>query len=252
MITTKSKQELELMRHAGKILADTFQVLRDHIRPGVDTKHLDELAYQYITSQHATPSFKNYNGFPASICASPNEMVVHGIPSHKTKLHEGDIISLDVGVCYCGYHADAARTYPVGEVSPEAVRLIEVTRQSFFEGISKARPGNRLGDLSHAVQAYVESHGYSVVRDLVGHGIGAHLHESPDVPNFGNPGRGIRFVPGMTIAVEPMVNAGAYAVRVLGDEWSVVTKDGSLSAHYENTIIITDAEPEITTMGDET
>ena len=252
MITTKSKQELELMRHAGKILAETFAVLQQAVHPGVDTRHLDQLAYDYITSQNATPSFKNYNGFPGSICASPTERVVHGIPSKQVKLAEGDIISLDVGVCYCGYHADAARTFPVGSVSPEASRLIEVTRQSFFEGISKARPGNRLGDLSHAVQAYVESHGYSVVRDLVGHGIGAHLHESPDVPNFGSPGRGIRFVPGMTIAVEPMVNAGGNAVRVLKDGWSVVTKDGSLSAHYENTIIITEEEPEITTIGDGT
>lgn len=252
LITTKSKQELDLMRHAGKILAETLEVLREAIHPGVDTRHLDQLAYDYITSKNATPSFKNYNGFPGSICASPNGMVVHGIPSKQMKLSEGDIISLDVGVCYCGYHADAARTFPVGTISPEAARLIEVTQQSFFEGIRKARVGNRLGDLSHAVQAYVQSHGYSVVRDLVGHGIGAHLHESPDVPNFGNPGRGIRFAPGMTIAVEPMVNAGGYEVRVLKDGWGVVTKDGSLSAHYENTIIITEDEPEITTIGDGT
>lgn len=252
LITTKSKQELELMRHAGEILAETLVVLRDAVRPGVDTRHLDQLAYDTITARNATPSFKNYNGFPGSICTSPNDMVVHGIPSGKMKLAEGDIISLDVGVCYCGYHADAARTFPVGDISPEAARLIEVTRHSFFEGIREAKAGNRLGDLSHAVQAYVESHGYSVVRELVGHGIGANLHESPDVPNFGNPGRGIRLVPGMTIAVEPMVNAGGADVRWLKDGWGVVTVDGSLSAHYENTIIITDGEPEITTIGDGT
>ena len=247
MITIKSEQELVKMRRAGEIVAGLFDILKKEIRPGVSTAHIDKIAYEYITAHDCTPSFLNYNGFPASICASVNDEVVHGIPGNRV-LRDGDIIGIDVGACYQGYHADAARTYPVGNISPEAQRLIDVTRESFFEGMKKAKNGCRIGDISAAVQQYVEAHGYSVVRDLVGHGVGAHLHESPEVPNFGHPGRGARLQPGMTIAVEPMVNMGHYDVYTLDNDWTVVTEDGSLSAHYENTVIITDGEPEFTTL----
>ncbi len=247
MITIKSEQELVKMRRAGEVVAGFFELIESEIKPGVSTAQIDKIAYEYITANGCIPSFKNYNGFPASICASVNDEVVHGIPGSRV-LKDGDILSIDVGACYQGYHADAARTYPVGNITPEAQRLIDITRQSFFEGMKQAKEGNRIGDISSAIQKFVEENGYSVVRDLVGHGIGAKLHESPEVPNFGNAGRGARLQKGMTIAVEPMVNMGQYDVYTLDNDWTVVTDDGSLSAHYENTVIITDGEPEYTTL----
>lgn len=250
MITIKSEQELDKMRRAGEVVIGVFELLKGEIKPGITTAHIDKIVHEYIVRHDCTPSFKNYNGFPASVCASVNDEVVHGIPG-KRILKEGDIVSIDVGACYQGYHADAARTYPVGNISPEAKRLIDVTRESFFEGVKKAKAGGRVGDIGAAIQEYVEAHGYSVVRDLIGHGVGAHLHESPDVPNFGKPGRGARLQKGMTIAVEPMVNMGHYDVYTLDNDWTVVTEDNSLSAHYENTLIITDGEPEFTTFKQE-
>ncbi len=246
MVTIKSLNEIMLMKDAGKILAETLELLRENVKEGITTKQLDKIAHEYIKKQNAVPSFLNYNGFPASICASLNNEIVHGIPGSRA-LRNGDIISIDIGVCYKGYHTDAARTYGVGEISSEATRLIEVTKQSFYLGVNQAKSGNRLGDISAAIQKYVEENGYSVVRELVGHGIGANLHEAPDVPNFGTPGRGIRLQKGMTLAVEPMVNIGAKETRTLKDGWTCVTKDNSLSAHYENTIVITDGECEIIT-----
>lgn len=248
MITIKSKSEIEKMRVACKITGDALKLLEKHIKPGVSTAQLDKIAYDFIKSKGATPNFLHYNGFPASICASLNDEVVHGIPDKHKILREGDIISIDMGAEKDGYNGDAARTYPVGKVSDEALNLIEVTKQSFFEGVRYAVHGAKLGDMSAAIQEYVESHGYSVVRDLVGHGIGRHLHEDPSVPNFGHKGRGVRLAEGMTLAVEPMVNAGDYEVAVLDDDWTVVTQDGSLSAHYENTILITKGECEILTL----
>ena len=246
MVTIKSLNEIMLMKDAGKILAETLELLRENIKAGISTKQLDKIAHEYIRKQNAVPSFLNYNGYPASVCVSLNNEIVHGIPG-KRILRDGDIVSIDVGVCYKGYHADAARTYGVGEISPEAARLVEVTKQSFYEGIKHAKEGNRLGDISNAIQMFVEENGYSVVRDLVGHGIGANLHEAPDVPNFGTAGRGIRLQKGMTLAIEPMVNIGGHETRTLKDGWTCVTKDNTLSAHYENTIIITDDECEIIT-----
>ncbi len=248
MITIKSKSEIEKMRVACKITGDALKLLEKHIRPGISTAQLDKIAYDFIKSQGARPNFLHYNGFPASICASLNDAVVHGIPSKNVVLKEGDIISIDMGAEKDGYNGDAARTYPVGKVSAEALNLIEVTKQSFFEGVRYAVHGAKIGDMSAAIQEYVESHGYSVVRDLVGHGIGRNLHEEPSVPNFGRKGRGVRLAEGMTLAVEPMVNAGDYEVAVLDDDWTVVTQDGSLSAHYENTILITKGECEILTL----
>ena len=235
------------MRRAGKVLIEVFKLLEKEIKPGITTAHIDKLVHKFILENGCTPSFKGYNGFPASICTSVNDEVVHGIPGNRI-LKEGDIISVDLGACFEGYHADAATTYPVGKISPEAERLIKVTRESFFEGVKEARAGRRIGDIGSAIQSYVEANGYSVVRDLIGHGIGEHLHESPDVPNFGKPGRGARLMKGMTIAVEPMVNMGDYDVYTLDNDWTVVTEDGGLSAHYENTLIITDEEPEFTTL----
>lgn len=248
MITIKSKSEIEKMRLAGKITGDALRLIEKHIRPGVSTLELDKIAYDFIKKQGATPSFLNYNGFPGSICASPNSWVVHGIPSKNIVLKEGDIISIDMGACKDGYHGDAARTFAVGKISDEAQKLIDVTKQSFFEGIKYATHGAKLGDVSSAIQEYVEKHGYSVVRDLVGHGIGRNLHEDPSVPNFGRAGKGVKLAAGMTIAVEPMVNEGEYNVVVLDDDWTVETEDGSLSAHYENTILITRGECEILTL----
>ena len=247
MIRIKSPHEIEKMRVAGRIVAETFELLAEAVKPGISTKELDILAARFIKQNHATCSFKNYNGYPASICISLNEQVVHGIPNSKTVLHEGDIVSIDIGACYEGYHGDSARTFAVGTISPEAKRLIAVTKQSFFEGLKKAVSGNRVFDISSGVQQYVEANGFSVVRALVGHGVGADLHESPEVPNFGTAGRGARLVPGMTLAIEPMVNMGAYHVNTLSDGWTVVTADGSLSAHYENSVLITGGEPEILT-----
>lgn len=244
-VTIKSAREIELMREAGKILAKTHEELAKAVRPGISTMDIDRLGEEIIRSYGCIPSFKNYNGYPASICVSVNDEVVHGIPSKKRILQEGDIVSLDAGVIYKGFHSDAARTHAVGEISPEAKKLIEVTKQSFFEGIKYAKPGNHLNDISSAIQAYAESFGYSVVRDLVGHGIGEHLHEEPEIPNFSQRKKGIRLQPGMTLAVEPMINAGRLDVEWLDDDWTVVTEDGSLSAHYENTILICESGPEI-------
>lgn len=248
MITIKSRSEIEKMRVAGKLTGDALKLVEQHIRPGVTTWELDKLAYDFIKKHGATPSFLHYNGFPASICASPNSSVVHGIPSKNVVLQEGDIISIDMGVCKDGYHGDAARTFAVGKISAEAQRLIDVTKQSFFEGIKHATHGAKLGDVSAAIQEYVESNGYSVVRDLVGHGIGKNMHEDPNVPNYGHKGKGLKLAQGMTLAIEPMVNAGDWEVVVLDDDWTVETADGSLSAHYENTVLITKGECEILTL----
>lgn len=244
-VTIKSSREIELMREAGKILAKTHEELERALKPGMSTLDIDRIGEEIIRSYGCIPSFKNYNGYPASICVSVNDEVVHGIPTKKHIIQEGDIVSLDAGVIYKGYHSDAARTHGIGEIFPEARKLIEVTRQSFFEGIKFAKAGNHLNDISAAIQAYAESFGYGVVRDLVGHGIGSHLHEDPEVPNFAMRRKGIKLQPGMTLAIEPMINAGSWEVVWLDDDWTVVTEDGSLSAHYENTILITEGEPEI-------
>lgn len=248
MISIKSKSEIEKMRVACRITGDALKLLEKHIRPGISTSQLDKIAYDFIISQGAKPNFLNYNGFPASICASVNDAVVHGIPRKDVILKDGDIISIDMGAVKDGYNGDAARTYPVGEVSAEALKLIEVTKESFFEGIKYAVHGAKLGDVSAAIQEHVENNGFSVVRDLVGHGIGKHLHEDPSVPNFGTKGRGVKLSEGMTLAIEPMVNSGDYEVYVLDDDWTVVTADGSLSAHYENTVLITKDKCEILTL----
>ncbi len=244
-VTIKSEREIELMREAGRILATVHEELKNMIQPGVSTLDIDKKADELIRSYDCIPSFLNYNGFPASVCVSINEQVVHGIPNKKTFLKEGDIVSLDAGVIYKGYQSDAARTWAVGEVSEEAKKLIKVTQESFYEGIKFAKAGNHLHEISAAIQDYVESFGFSVVRDLVGHGIGTEMHEEPQIPNFRQKRRGIKLEPGMTLAIEPMVNAGRYDVYWEDDDWTVVTDDGSLSAHYENTILITDGEPEI-------
>lgn len=244
-VIIKNEKQIELMREAGRILAIVHEELREFIRPGISTLDIDRKGKEIIDSFGCIPSFLNYEGYPASICVSVNEEVVHGIPKKKRILKEGDIVSLDAGVIYKGYHSDAARTWPVGNISPEAQKLIDVTKQSFYEGIQFARAGRHLHEISRAIQKYVESNGFSVVRDLVGHGVGANLHEDPQVPNFKPIGRGILLQPGMTLAIEPMVNAGKKEVWWLDDDWTVVTKDGSKSAHYENTILITEGEPEI-------
>ncbi len=250
-VTVKSAHEIELMRQAGRILAKTHEELEKAVRPGISTGEIDRLGEEIIRSYHCIPSFKNYNGYPASICVSVNGEVVHGIPSKKRILREGDIVSLDAGVIYKGYHSDAARTHAVGLISPEAEKLIAVTRECFFEGIKYAKVGNHLNDISSHIQAYAEKFGYGVVRDLVGHGIGSHLHEDPEVPNFARRMRGIRLRAGMTLAVEPMINAGKPDVDWLDDGWTVVTRDGSLSAHYENTILICENGPEILSLSSE-
>ena len=250
-VTIKSAREIELMRQAGRILAKTHEELGKALAPGMSTWDIDHLGEEIIRSYGCIPSFKNYNGYPASICVSVNDEVVHGIPSRKRILREGDIVSLDAGVIYKGYHSDAARTYGIGRISPEAEKLIRVTRESFFEGIKYAKAGNHLNDISSHIQAYAEQFGYGVVRDLVGHGIGSHLHEDPEVPNFVRRLRGIRLREGMTLAVEPMINAGKADVSWLDDDWTVVTRDGSLSAHYENTILICENGPEILSLSSE-
>ena len=247
MITLKSGHEIELMRRAGKITAAARALARDMVKPGVTTQQIDEAVYQFIISQGATPSFLNYSGFPASACISINDEVIHGIPG-KRVLREGDIVSVDVGAYIGGFHGDCDGTYPCGQVSDEAMRLIRVTQQSFFEGLKYAREGYRVSDIGAAVQAYVEANGFSVVREFVGHGIGRHLHESPEVPNYGKPGHGPRLLRGMTLAVEPMVNAGTAAIRQLSDGWTVKTVDGKYSAHYENTVLITENGPEVLTV----
>lgn len=248
MITIKSTHQIEKMRVAGKITGDALKLLETKIRPGISTWELDKIAYDFIISQGAKPNFLHYNGFPGSICASLNDAVVHGIPSKDVILKDGDIISIDMGAVKDGYHGDAARTFAVGTITPEAQRLIDVTRESFFEGIKNIKHGAKLGDVSYGIQAYVEDHGYSVVRDLVGHGIGTNLHEDPSVPNFGRKGRGLKLAAGMTLAIEPMVNAGGYEVFLLDDDWTVITADGSLSAHYENTVLVTKDGYEILTL----
>ena len=249
MITLKSSQEIELMRRAGKITAAARALARDMVKPGVTTQQIDEAVYKFIVSQGATPSFLNYGGFPASACISVNDEVIHGIPG-KRVLREGDIVSVDVGAYIGGFHGDCAGTYPCGHVSDEAMRLIRVTQQSFFEGLKFAKEGYRVSDIGAAVQAYVEAEGFSVVREFVGHGIGRKLHESPEVPNYGKPGHGPRLLRGMTLALEPMVNMGGAAIRQLSDGWTVKTADGKYAAHYENTLLITAGEPEILTDAD--
>jgi methionyl aminopeptidase len=248
MIIIKNKQEIEYMRSAGKVVAETLAKIEEAVKPGITTMELDKIAEDYITKCGAKPSFKGYYGFPGSICASVNNEVVHGIPSDKVVLEEGDIISIDCGAILNGYHGDAARTLPVGKINKETQNLIDVTKESFFKGVEKAIVGNRLTDISFAVQQYVEQFGYSVVRDYVGHGIGRDMHEDPEVPNFGRPGRGPKLVEGMALAIEPMVNIGGYHVDVEENQWTVVTRDNSLSAHYENTVAILEGGPEILTL----
>lgn len=247
MIQIKSQREISLMRRAGKIAAAARRLAGNMVTPGVTTREIDKAVFKFIRAHGAHPSFLHYNGYPASICISVNNEVIHGIPG-KRVLKEGDIVSLDVGAELNGYHGDCAATIPCGKVSDEAAHLIEITEKSFYEGIKMARPGNRISDISHAVQCFVEENGCSVVRDYVGHGVGSKLHEAPEVPNYGQPGRGARLFPGMTLAVEPMVNAGDYEIRRLSDGWTVITTDGSLSAHFENTILITSGKPEILTV----
>ena len=247
MIWLKSKEEIELMRQAGALTARTLELLKGEIRPGITTNQLNSIAEDFIKSQGAVPSFKNYRGYPKSICASINSVVVHGIPD-GTVLREGDIISIDIGVQYKGFHGDAARTFGVGDISDEAKRLIETTEKCFFDAVGLVRDGVRLGDISSEIQAIAEGQGYGVVRELVGHGIGAALHEEPDVPNYGKKGKGIRLSSGMTIAIEPMINAGTHEVVMDDDGWTVRTLDDSLSAHYENTIAVTEEGYEILTL----
>lgn len=247
-VSIKSAREIALMRESGRILAEVHERLKEEIKPGISTYEIDRIGEKMIHSYGCTPSFLNYNGYPASICVSVNDEVVHGIPNKKRILKEGDIVSLDAGVIWKGYHSDAARTHGVGEISKEAQNLIDATRQSFYEGIKMAVSGNHLNDISKAVDSYISSFGYGIVRDLVGHGVGANLHEDPQIPNFAQRRRGTKLRPGMTLAVEPMINMGGWQVEWLEDDWTVVTKDGSLSAHYENTILITDGEPEILTI----
>ena len=249
MIKIKSAREISLMRQAGKITAAARALAGDMVTAGVTTREIDDAVREYIVSQGAVPTFLGYNGYPASVCISVNDELIHGIPG-KRVLRDGDVVSIDVGATKDGYVGDCAATFIVGDGDEEAKRLIAVTRQSFFEGIKYAREGYRISDISHAIQEYVESNGFSVVREYVGHGVGAKMHEDPEVPNYGRPGHGPRLMRGMTIAVEPMVNMGGAAVRVLDDEWTVVTADGSLAAHYENTILITPGEPEILTVSE--
>ena len=247
-VSIKTAREIELMKEAGRLLEQVHDELAKAIKPGISTWEIDHLEEELIRSFGCTPNFLHYNGYPASICVSVNDEVVHGIPSKERILQEGDIVSLDAGLIYKGYHSDAARTHAVGEISQEAKQLIEVTRQSFFEGIKYAKAGHHLHEISAAIGAYAESFGYGVVRDLEGHGIATALHEDPQIPNFPQKRRGIRLVPGMTLAIEPMINIGRPDVCWLDDDWTVVTEDESLSAHYENTILITDGEPEILTL----
>lgn len=246
-IIIKNDYQINCIRQAGKIVAEALQIAKQVIRPGITTQEIDAIIEKHILDNGAIPSFKGYGGFPASICTSINNEVVHGIPGIRM-LKDGDIISIDVGACVNGFHADAADTFGVGNISDTANKLIQVTTQSFYEGIKNAVENNRLYDISSAIQKYVEDNGFSVVRKFVGHGIGQQVHEEPQIPNFGTPGHGPRLVAGMTLAIEPMVNEGKYDVEILPNNWTVVTVDGSLSAHYENTIVITSGEPEILTL----
>ncbi|MBR5818135.1 MAG: type I methionyl aminopeptidase [Clostridia bacterium] len=247
MIIIKNSEQLKLMRIAGRITAEALMVARDEIRPGMTTKELDTKIRRYIEKCDATPTFLGYNGFPGSACVSINDEVIHGIPSDKIIIKEGDIVKVDVGARFRGYNGDSARTFAVGKVSDEALKLISVTEQSFYEAMKVATAGNRIGDIGHAVESFVISHGFSVVKDFTGHGVGAELHEEPSIPNFGRQGRGARLYPRMTLAIEPMVNAGTDRIKVRRDGWTVVTADGKLSAHYENSIAITDSDPIILT-----
>lgn len=247
MIIIKNSEQLAIMKKAGQITADALLVARDIIRPGISTKEIDVKIRAFIEKCGATPSFLGYGGFPGSACISVNNEVIHGIPSKKVILKEGDIVKIDVGARYCGYNGDSARTYPVGNVSDEALKLISVTEKSFFEAMKVAKAGNRIGDIGFAIESFVISNGFSIVKSYVGHGVGRELHEDPEVPNFGKAGRGPRLYSGMTLAIEPMVNVGTENVRVLSDGWTVVTADGKLSAHYENSIAITDSDPIILT-----
>ena len=247
-VTIKSEREIELMRESCRLLAIVHKEMEEAIRPGMTTMDIDSIGDSVIRKLGCIPNFKNYHGYPASVCVSVNDEVVHGIPSKKRILQEGDIVSLDAGLIYKGYHSDAARTHAVGEISPQARKLMDVTKQSFFEGIKMAKAGNHLHDISNAIDAFIKPYGYGIVRDLVGHGIGTQLHEDPQIPNFAQSRRGMKLRPGMTLAIEPMINIGRADVVWLDDDWTVVTEDGSLSAHYENTILITDGEPEILTL----
>ena len=247
-VTIKSAREIDLMRQSCKLLEEVHDELGKFIKPGISTLDIDRYGDELIRERGGVPNFLNYNGYPASICVSVNEEVVHGIPKKDRILKSGDIVSLDAGLIYKGYHSDAARTYPVGEVAPEVQQLIDVTKQSFFEGIKAARAGNHLYDISNAIDAFIKPYGYGIVRDLVGHGIGTSLHEDPQIPNFAQHRRGLKLMAGMTLAVEPMINLGTYEVEWLDDDWTVVAIDGLPSAHYENTILITDGEPEILTL----
>ena len=247
MIILKTRREIEITKKAGRLVAQSHELVRKNIKPGVTTKELDRLVDDFLKSQNAIPTFKGYNGFPFSICASVNEEVVHGFPSDR-ELREGDIISVDIGATFEGYVGDSAKTFLVGEVDEEKKHLVEATKQCFYEGIKYAKASYRLSDISHAIQAYAESQGLSVVRDYVGHGVGKKMHESPQVPNFGKPNKGPRLQEGMVLAIEPMINAGVYNVKVLENNWTVVTVDGKPSAHYEHTVAITDGEPELLTV----
>lgn len=248
MIVLKTGRELKIMREACRISATALKLIGNAVEPGVTTGELDRMAEEYIRSEGAKPNFKNYHGYPATACISINNEVIHGIPSKSRKLMPGDIVSVDLGAEFDGYHGDNAATFACGDISDEAKRLMDATQQSLYEGIAAARSGGRIGDIGHAVQSYIEARGYSVVRQFVGHGIGTQLHEAPEVPNFGTPGRGIRLMPGMTLAIEPMVNIGSPDVKVLPDGWTVLTRDGSLSAHFEHTVVITPEGPQILTV----
>lgn len=248
MISIKSAKQIQKMRESCKLTRELFLILEEKVKPGVTTMELDTAAYNFYTKHGATPNFLNYNGFPGTICASVNDEVVHGIPSRHRVLRDGDIVSIDMGCILDGWHSDAARTFAVGKISDEAQRLIDVTRESFFKGLEAVKHGAHIGDVSSTIQDYVESNGFGVVRDLVGHGVGRALHEEPEVPNFGKAGRGIKLAAGMTLAIEPMVTAGDYHVNVLDDDWTVVTHDGSLAAHYENTVVVTREGAEILTL----
>jgi len=248
MIVLKTGRELKIMREACRISAGALQVAGKAVEPGVSTAEIDKLAEDYIRSQGGEPNFKNYEGYPATACISINNEVIHGIPSKARKLKAGDIVSIDLGAKFDGYHGDNAATFACGDVSAEAKRLMDTTRESLYEGINAAVSGGRIGDIGHAIQSYVEARGYSVVRKFIGHGIGTQLHEAPEVPNFGTAGRGIRLMPGMTLAIEPMINAGKSDVKILPDGWTVLTCDGSLSAHFEHTVVITPEGPKIMTL----
>lgn len=246
-VTLKSQREIDLMRRAGELAAEVLRIGGEAVRPGVTTKHINDVMHKFLRSKNATPSFLGYGGFPAVACISVNDEVIHGIPSGRL-LTDGDIVSIDVGVLLNGYHSDTAATFPCGTVSAEAQKLIDVTRQCFYEGLNYVRPGNRLGDVGNAISTYAHKNGFSVVRDYIGHGVGTQLHEEPDVPNYGVRGKGLRLQKGMTIAIEPMINAGSHEVwQIDRNGWTVVTKDGKLSAHYEHTVAVTDDEPLILT-----